>query len=169
MLVLAGSGHIMFGSGIPNRIQRRIDAEQYSVLVSDDHLPVSEDIADFLVMSVEQSLEPSGLIGAILDTDGGMLTIRGFSKNSAVKDAGVEKGAVIIGVNDEKVKSFSDFKLAIMDKQRGDSIELHIWKMKMQKKATRSRSVSNSGKTSGGTFAEGTCSRGCHLYEWHHN
>ena len=37
MLVLAGSGHIMFGSGIPNRIQRRIDALQYSVLVSDDH------------------------------------------------------------------------------------------------------------------------------------
>lgn len=125
MLVLAGSGHIMFGSGIPNRIQRRIDALQYSVLVSDDHLPVSEDIADFLVMSVEQSLQPTGLIGAILDTDGGILTIQGFSSNSAVKDAGLEKGAVIIGVNDYTVESFSDFKLAIMDKLRGDSIELH--------------------------------------------
>ena len=125
MLVLAGSGHIMFGSGIPNRIQRRIDALQYSVLVSDDHLPVSEDIADFLVMSVEQSLQPTGLIGAILDTDGGILTIQGFSSNSAVKDAGLEKGAVIIGVNDDAVESFSDFKLAIMDKLRGDSIELH--------------------------------------------
>jgi uncharacterized iron-regulated protein len=125
MLVLAGSGHIMFGSGIPNRIQRRIETEPVTVLVSDDHLPVAKDIADFLVMSVEQTLEPDGLIGAILDTDGKLLTIKGFSHNSAVKDAGLEKGAIIIGVDDEPVESFSDFKVAIIDKQRGDSIELH--------------------------------------------
>ncbi len=125
MLVLAGSGHIMFGSGIPNRIQRRIDAEQYTVLVSDDHLTVTKDIADFLVISAERSLEPAGLIGAILDTDGGILKISGFSNNSAVKEAGLEKGVVITGVDDAVVKSFSDFKLEIMDKRRGDSIELH--------------------------------------------
>ncbi len=125
MLVLAGSGHVMFGSGIPNRIQRRIEAEPVTVLVSDDHLPVAKDIADYLVMSAEQSLGPTGLIGAILDTDGQLLTIQAFSHNSAVKDAGLEPGAVIIGVDDEPVASFSDFKVAIMDKQRGDSIELH--------------------------------------------
>ena len=125
MLVLAGSGHIMFGSGIPNRIQRRIESEPVTVLVSDDHLPVAKDIADYLVMSAEQSLEPTGLIGAILDTDGRLLTIQAFSHNSAVKDAGLEAGAVIVGVDDEPVASFSDFKVAIMDKQRGDSIELH--------------------------------------------
>jgi uncharacterized iron-regulated protein len=125
MLVLAGSGHIMYGSGIPNRIQRRIETEPVTVLVSDDHLPVTKDIADFLVMSAEQTLEPDGLIGAILDTDGKLLTITGFSHSSAAKDAGLEKGAIIIGVDDEPVESFSDFKVAIIDKQRGDSIELH--------------------------------------------
>ncbi|UCB55449.1 MAG: ChaN family lipoprotein [Thiotrichales bacterium] len=125
MLVLAGSGHIMYGSGVPNRIQRRIDASQFSILVSEDHLPVSKDIADFLVMSVERSLEPVGLIGAILDTQGKLLKIKGFSKNSAAKDAGLKKGAVIIGIDDESVESFSDFKLAIMNKRAGDSIELH--------------------------------------------
>jgi len=125
MLVLAGSGHVMFGSGIPNRIQRRIEIEPVTVLVSDDHLPVANDIADFLVMSVEQSLEPDGLIGAILDTNGKLLTIMGFSHDSAARDAGLEKGAVIVGVDDEPVGSFSDFKVAIIDKRRGDSIELH--------------------------------------------
>lgn len=125
MLVLAGSGHIMFGSGIPNRIKRRIDVEQFSILVSEDFLPVSKDIADFLVLSVEQSLEPVGLIGAILDTEGKLLTIMGFSNNSAVKDAGLETGAVIIGIDDDTVESFSDFKFAIMNKSSGDTIELH--------------------------------------------
>lgn len=125
MLVLAGSGHIIYGSGIPNRIQRRLGAEQYTILVSEDHLPVSKDIADFLVMSTEKSLEPVGLIGAILDTSGKLLTIKGFSHNSAVKDAGLKPGAVIIGVDDDQVESFSDFKLAIMNKRAGDSVELH--------------------------------------------
>jgi len=125
MLVLAGSGHIMFGSGIPNRIKRRIDADQFSILISEDFLPISKDIADYLVLSIEQSLAPAGLIGAFLDTESKLLTINGFSSNSAVKDAGLEKGAVILGVDDEPVENFTDFKFAVMKKKPGDTIELH--------------------------------------------
>jgi len=125
MLVLAGSGHVVYGSGIPKRIKRRIDVEQYSILVSEDMLPVSEDSADFLVLSAVQSLQPVGLIGALLETKGKLLVINGFSGDSAVKDAGLEKGAVIIGVDDIKVEGFTDFKLAILDKKPGDSIQLH--------------------------------------------
>jgi uncharacterized iron-regulated protein len=125
MLILAGSGHIMYGYGIPNRIKRRIDVEQLTILVSEDHLPVSENIADFLVLSEEQSLEPAGLIGALLETEGKLLVIKGFSDNSAAKDAGLTKGTVITGVDTETVESFADFKLAVMDKKPGDSIEIH--------------------------------------------
>ena len=125
MLVLAGSGHIAYGSGIPKRIKRRIDVEQYSILVSQDFLPLSENSADFLVLSPVQSLQPFGLIGALLETKGKLLVIKGFSDDSAVKDAGLKKGTVIIGVGDVTVESFADFKLAILDKKPGDSIELH--------------------------------------------
>ena len=113
------------GSGIPNRIKRRIDVEQFSILVSEDYMPVSQNIADFLVLSEQKSLEPIGLIGALLETEGKQIVIRGFSHNSAVRDAGVEKGAVIIGVDDETVENFADFKLTLMHKKAGDSIELH--------------------------------------------
>ena len=125
MLILAGSGHIAYGSGIPNRIKRRIDVQQFSILVSEDHMPISGNIADFLVLSEEQSLEPVGLIGALLETEDKQIVIKGFSHNSAVRDAGVEKGAVIIGVDDDTVESFADFKLTLMNKKAGDSIELH--------------------------------------------
>lgn len=125
LLILAGSGHIAYGSGIPNRIKRRTDVEQFSILVSEDFLPVSENIADFLVLSANQSLQPVGLIGALLETEGKLVVIKGFSDNSAIKDAGLEKGAVIISVDDERVESFADFKLAIMGKRPGDSVQLH--------------------------------------------
>ena len=125
MLVLAGSGHIVFGSGITNRIKRRIDTEQFSILISEDFLPVSKDIADFMVLSVKQTLGPVGLIGAFLNTEGKLLTIKGFSKNSAVKDAGLKQGSVIIGVDNETVENFADFKFAIINKKPGDTIELH--------------------------------------------
>jgi uncharacterized iron-regulated protein len=125
MLVLAGSGHIAYDSGIPNRIKRRIDVEQYSILISEDYLTISEKSADFLVISAVQSLKPAGLIGAYLETEGKLLVIKDFSADSAVKDAGVEKGAVIIGVDEQTVESFADFKLAVLDKKPGDSIELH--------------------------------------------
>ena len=125
MLILAGSGHIAYGSGIPNRIKRRADLEQFSILVSEDLLTVSDKIADYLVLSAEKSLEPVGLIGALLDTKDDIVVIKGFSHNSAAKDAGIEKGAVIVGVDNESVANFTDFKLAIMEKKRGDNIELH--------------------------------------------
>ena len=125
MLILAGSGHIAYGSGIPNRIKRRTDLEQFSILISEDFMTVTKNIADYLVLSSEKSLEPVGLIGALLETEEQTVVIKGFSHNSAVKDAGVEQGAVIIGVDDETVQNFADFKLAIMDKKKGDSIELH--------------------------------------------
>jgi len=125
ILVLAGSGHILFGSGIPNRIKRRIDTDQYSILISEDSLPASKGIADYLVLSTEQSLAPAGLIGAFLDTEGKLLKITGFSHNSAVKDAGLQQGTVIIGVDDEPVENFAEFKYAIINKKPGDTIELH--------------------------------------------
>jgi uncharacterized iron-regulated protein len=125
MLVLAGSGHIAYGSGIPNRIKRRIDVEQYSILVSEDYLLLSKNIADFLVLSPVQSLQPAGLIGAMLETEGKLLIIKGLIDGSAAKDAGLKEGAAIIGVDDATIKSFADFKLAVLDKKPGDSIELH--------------------------------------------
>jgi hypothetical protein len=124
MLILAGSGHIMFGSGIPNRLQRRLAVEQGSILVSEDLLPVSSDIADYLVISAQQELEPVGLIGAFLETEGKLVVIRDFSHDSAIKEAGLEKGAVIIGIDDSSIESFADFKLVLMEKRAGDTIEL---------------------------------------------
>lgn len=125
MLVLAGNGHISYGSGIPNRIKRRLNHRQYTILVSDDSLSMSRDMADFLVLSAPQSLKPSGLLGTFLDTRDGRIVIDGFVEDSAVKDAGIKKGSVIVGINHKPVNNYTDLKLALIAYQRGDTVELH--------------------------------------------
>ena len=125
MLVLAGSGHLQFGSGIPNRIKRRVDVDLVTILFAEGAAPVSPDMADYIVMSARYDLEPVGLIGAYLDSTNQRVIVKDFSSNSALKDAGMEKGIVIVGVDDEKVQTNADFRLAMLDKRAGDTIELH--------------------------------------------
>ncbi|MDX2506103.1 MAG: ChaN family lipoprotein [Gammaproteobacteria bacterium] len=125
MLVLAGSGHIRFGSGIPNRIKRRLDSKQFSILVNDDSLSLSPDMADFLVLSANQSLEPSGLLGVFVETIDGRVVIQGFVQNSVVKEAGITAGSVIVGINNKPVNNYTDLKLTLIDNPRGETIELH--------------------------------------------
>lgn len=124
ILVFAGNGHIEHGSGIPNRVKRHIDVSQVSILVSSGKDGISNDMADYLVMTREQFLKPVGLIGAMLDIQNNRVIVKGFSKNSAAEDAGVPKGAVITAVNEMKVGSFTQFKLAMLDKQPGETIKL---------------------------------------------
>ena len=133
MLILAGRGHIEFGSGIPNRIKRRLDTEVISILVNDSQDKIKPEMADYLVMSTEQFLPDTGLIGAFLKTDENRVEIISFSKNSASKDAGVTAGAIIVGVDDADVVTMADFKLAMLDKGKGDSITLHYLEKKTDK------------------------------------
>ena len=124
MLILAGSGHVMYGWGIPDRLERRTGIEPVTVLVTGDQLPVSADIADYLVMSTVDKLEPAGLIGALIDTTTGQVVIESFAHNSAAEDAGIEAGDIILGVDDVPVSSFAGFKLAMMNKRAGDTVRL---------------------------------------------
>jgi len=139
MLILAGIGHIEYGSGIPNRIKRRLDTKLVSILVSDSQDKIKPDMADYLVMSTEQFLPATGLIGAFLQPAENRLEIMRFSKNSASKDAGVNAGAVIVGIDDVQVVTMADFKLAMLNKTKGDSITLHYLE-----KATDNRSDARS-------------------------
>lgn len=124
MIVFAGSGHIEFGSGIPNRVKRYLNTHQVSLLITDGRSEIDKDMADYLVLSKELLLNPAGLIGAFLETENQQLVIRGFSSNSVVQDAGVPQGAVIVSVDNTAVSSFTEFKLTMLDKEAGDTIQL---------------------------------------------
>lgn len=125
MLVLAGSGHIRDGSGIPNRLRRRTPVPQKAVLVFDEQLPLSADAADYLVLTVPETLGPAGLLGAMIDDRDGRVVIEDLAEQGALKQTEVRKGDVIVAIDATPVGSFAELKLALLGRRPGDSIELH--------------------------------------------
>jgi uncharacterized iron-regulated protein len=141
MLVLAGSGHIEYGSGIPNRVKRHIDIPQVSILITDGRDKLDKEVADYLVISREKTVPANGLIGAFLETIDNRLTITDFSKNSAARDAGIPKDSIIVSVDDNPVNTFADFKIAVLNKKPGDQIKLG-YLANPEKKSTLIKSAS---------------------------
>lgn len=58
MIVLAGSGHIAFGSGIPSRVKRRIPGIESAILLSAEKADADSQGADYLLISPSLKLSP---------------------------------------------------------------------------------------------------------------
>jgi len=125
MLVFAGTGHIEYGSGIPNRIKRRIEEKVISILPSESPAGVTPNKADYLVFSQTDRLPQVGLIGAFLNTKGDAVVIKDKTETGAISETDIEAGAVIVGIDDVKVATLADFKLEMMNRSPGDEIQLH--------------------------------------------
>ena len=125
MVVLAGSGHLMYGNGIPDRVQRRLPVASH-ILLPADNIKLSPDIADFVVYPDQVELSPAGLMGVLLDTDEKGVRVSGVVPDSAAAQAGIEKGDFILRLNGETVSSVADIKIGLLDKSPGDSVELQL-------------------------------------------
>ena len=125
MVVLAGRGHIAGRHGIPRRVTRRTGIRGVIIGSYDPGLPVKSQ-ADFLVLNDAQPLPPRGLIGALLDIDGPRIVIKGFTPESAGREAGLEKGDRILAVDGRPVADFIEFKLAMLDRKAGDTATIRV-------------------------------------------
>jgi uncharacterized iron-regulated protein len=125
MLVFAGIGHIEFGSGIPNRIQRRIKEKVISILPAESPAGVKPAKADYLVFSKMELLPKVGLIGAFLETSNDAVQIKGMTKSGAISETDIKAGAIIVGINEVEVLTLADFKLEMMNRKPGDEVQLH--------------------------------------------
>lgn len=125
LVVFAGTGHIEYGSGIPNRIPRHIDVETVSIIPTDDFANLDNSRADYFIQSRHRNLPAVGLMGAFLDEKNNNLIVKKFSNNSALHDAGLVEGIAIVGVDDNMVSNLTEFKIAMFEKRAGDTIKLH--------------------------------------------
>ena len=115
MVILAGSGHIAFGSGIPSRLERRIHASYAIVLSSGE--AIEPRIADYILLSNRQQLPPTGALGASLEEAGGECRIRSLDPAGAAAKAGLKKGDALVVVDGQPVKTLADVRLALWDKK----------------------------------------------------
>jgi uncharacterized iron-regulated protein len=124
MVLMAGSGHIAYGWGIPKRLQRRLPEVATATVVFDDGKQVSGDLADYLVFSPESELPKAGLLGLFLDTGADGVKVRSVADDSAAGAAGIEGGDLLVAIDDRPIASYGALRLAMLDMQPNDKVRL---------------------------------------------
>jgi uncharacterized iron-regulated protein len=125
LVVLAGTGHLMYGSGIPQRVERRL-AEKGAIVIPGTDIKIEPGIADFVLFLQTQTLPKTGLIGIFMEeADSGVL-VADLTLEGAGSSAGVEKGDIIIELNGKPVTSTSDIRIELMGSPPGTPVQVKV-------------------------------------------
>jgi uncharacterized iron-regulated protein len=126
MVVLAGSGHLVYGQGIPDRVRRRSGVEAAVVLpgVSADDL--SSELADFVLWTAPAELPPQGLLGIFLAGDEGGVQVSGLAQGSPAQQAGLLAGDRIAALDGAEVADLTDLKLALLGRGPGEQVAVTV-------------------------------------------
>lgn len=125
LVVFAGIGHLMYGSGIPQRVSRRVQAESAIILPAGE-FPPEQNVADFIVQGGGELLPERGMLGIyMVDSEEGV-NVKELVPDGAASKAGVEEGDLIVKVNGQRVRDVADLKLILMDEPPGNLVTLHI-------------------------------------------
>lgn len=127
MVVLAGRGHLAHGSGIPNRLTRRLPVSTAIVLNSWED-SITPGLADVLLLPEERSLPNAGKIGASLKEDDakGEVTIVSCLPDSACAKVGMKAGDQILTINEQQITNMADLRVMMWDKEPGEEISVTI-------------------------------------------
>jgi uncharacterized iron-regulated protein len=127
MVVLAGSGHIEYGQGIPKRLTRRLNVPTATIL-NGTQRDMDPAAADFLLYPQQIGLPASGLLGVMLESgvDQGGARIQGFAESSGAKDAGIKEGDRIVQIGDQPVSAYADVRIALIDGRPGEKLPVEV-------------------------------------------
>jgi uncharacterized iron-regulated protein len=125
MVVLAGSGHLMYGAGIPRRVKQRVPVET-AIVINGGDSGLEPGMADYLLLPEKQDLPRSGLLGILLDTDDTGVHVKAFSDDSPAEKAGLKKGDRILRIADESVSSYPGVRLALQDRKPGEKVRVKV-------------------------------------------
>ena len=123
MIVLAGSGHLTFGSGIPKRTFRR-NGFDYKIVLND--LDVEKGIGDYIIFPKPIGGTQSPKLMVVLNEEGDKLKIAGFPPQSVSETAGLKVADTILSLDDVQVKNIDDVRVQLFYKKKGDSIKVKV-------------------------------------------
>jgi uncharacterized iron-regulated protein len=128
LVVLAGSGHLMYRSGIPNRLARRLPVEQLVVLPADQVEP-APGVADFLLFAGTAELPPAGMLGVRLaegETVGAGVEIAEALAGGAAEGAGLRSGDRILELAGRTIGHYADLRIALLDRPPGEPVKVRV-------------------------------------------
>jgi len=135
MVILTGSGHVAFGSGIPERLERRARVAYTIVLNADE--AIEPGSADYVLLARERTLPPGGALGVRVEENDGAVRIASLSADGAAEKGGLEKGDVLVSINGESIETAADARLALWDAQPGDRVPVAVTRKRLLKTVER--------------------------------
>ena len=124
LVILAGSGHVAFGSGIPTGLERRTNATHAIVLSSGQE--IEPRMADYLLLSKEQELPPAGVLGIRMEEEDGECRIGSLNPGGAAERAGLRKGDVLLVFDSQPVNTIAAVRLTLWKKKPGDHVQVKV-------------------------------------------
>ena len=127
MVVLAGMVHVMYGDGIPERVNRRLGSDQSTVLINGSDFGKYPGVADYQLLTENyMGLPATGKLGvSIIDGSGGV-RISEFTADSAAQAAGLAVGDRIVVFDGVKVANISDLKSMMFDRRSGERVQVMV-------------------------------------------
>lgn len=125
MVVLAGSGHLAWGSGIPNRLVRRTRASS-AIVMNGWEGKFDPGLADYVLLTEPRRLPPAGRFGMLLEDETEVPTIMSCVPDSPCTRAGLKQGDRFLSIDGEAIDDFEDLRLTMWDKQPGDTVTLRV-------------------------------------------
>lgn len=123
VVVLAGSGHMVFGSGIPKRTYR-LNRKEYAVILNAEDM--DSGIADYVLFPAPVPFRETPKLGVQLKEVSGVITVTMVAPESAAEKAGIRKNDAIISLDGEKMEAVEDLKIHLLSKKKGDTLVLRV-------------------------------------------
>jgi uncharacterized iron-regulated protein len=133
LVILAGTGHMEFGSGIPKCLERRIHAPYAVVLSSGEN--IEPHMADYLLLSKKQDLPPAGVLSALLEEKDGECRIGAVMPFGGAENAGLKNGDVLTAIDGQHVKTSADVQLALWNKKPGEIVQVEGYRKRLFRSA----------------------------------
>jgi aminopeptidase N len=123
VIVLAGLGHVAYGSGIPKRAFRR-NGYEYAMILND--ADVDRGIGDYLVFpkAIEGVTAPK--LMAMFKEDGGKIIVTDFPTDSVSQKGGIRVGDVVLALDNSPVQSVADIRIVLFYKRHGEAVKVKV-------------------------------------------
>jgi uncharacterized iron-regulated protein len=125
MVILAGSGHLLYGAGIPRCLTRRLPVATAVVINAVEPNP-DRSLADYLLVPERIKLPPPGQLGIVMDRGPLGVLIQQVQTGSGAQEAGLREGAQIIKLDDQPVADPEDIRIGLLAKRPGEMVSLTV-------------------------------------------
>ncbi|WP_275099572.1 ChaN family lipoprotein [Sedimenticola hydrogenitrophicus] len=130
LVILAGSGHLMHSSGIPNRVKRRQQVTS-AIVLPGGGLNIEPGIADFVVFPQAAKLPPAAVIGVFMERSEQGVLVSEVVKASAAERGGVKPDDIILALDGTRVASPTDLRIELLGKNPGDGVRLTLLRRRL--------------------------------------